>query len=154
MASRQRLKITLKRIFLCTVSAENRSETEPECPQAACFCFPFHSISHARPLNVCLPQKLLLDTNVAPTDTNTEKVSQKYLGGNHAVTITLRNSTMAARRAISARDSKIREELTRRSNRRPRGGGGGGGGERGGRPGQPKSNVGTGLLNHALSTAR
>ncbi|CAN0082138.1 unnamed protein product, partial [Hapterophycus canaliculatus] len=36
------------------------------------------------------------------------EVAQKYLGGNHAVTITLRNSTMAARRAISARDSKIR----------------------------------------------
>ncbi|CAN0432341.1 unnamed protein product, partial [Laminaria digitata] len=27
------------------------------------------------------------------------EVAQKYLGGNHAVTVTLRNSTMAARRA-------------------------------------------------------
>lgn len=78
------------------------------------------------------------------------KVAQKYLGGNHAVTVTLRNSTMAARRAISARDSKMREELTRRSNRRPRGGGG----ERAGRPREPKSNVGMGVLSHALSTAR
>eukprot|EP00752_Nemacystus_decipiens_P011214 g9965.t1 len=77
------------------------------------------------------------------------EVAQKYLGGNHAVTVTLRNSTMAARRAISARDSKLREELTRRSNRRPRGGGG----ERVGRPREPKSNVGTGVLSHALSTA-
>ncbi|CAM9749663.1 unnamed protein product [Pylaiella littoralis] len=81
------------------------------------------------------------------------EVAQKYLGGNHAVTVTLRNSTMAARRAISARDSRTREELIRRSNRRPRGGGDGGGAERVGRPRQAKSNVGTGVLSHALSTA-
>ena len=74
------------------------------------------------------------------------QVAQKYLGGNHAVTVTLRNSTMAARRAISARDSKIREELIRRSNRRPRGGG-----ERGGGRTQPKPAVGAGVLNKALS---
>ena len=43
------------------------------------------------------------------------QVAQRYLGGNHAVTITLRNSTLAARRAISARDNKIREELLRRN---------------------------------------
>ncbi|CAN0454609.1 unnamed protein product, partial [Ectocarpus sp. 8 AP-2014] len=80
------------------------------------------------------------------------EVAQKYLGGNHAVTVTLRNSTMAARRAISARDSKVREDLIRRGNRRPRGGGCGGG-ERAGRPRQPNSNVGTGVLSHALSAA-
>lgn len=81
------------------------------------------------------------------------KVAQKYLGGNHAVTVTLRNSTMAARRAISARDSKVREDLIRRGNRRTRGGACGGG-ERAGRPRQPNSNVGTGVLSHALSAAR
>ena len=39
------------------------------------------------------------------------EAAQTYLGGNHAVTITLRNSTIAARRAIAARDSKIRSQL-------------------------------------------
>ncbi|CAM9963952.1 unnamed protein product [Sphacelaria rigidula] len=73
------------------------------------------------------------------------EVAQKYLGGNHAVTVTLRNSTMAARRAISARDSKIRQELTRRNNQRPRGGGVG----MGIRP-KLKSTVGTGVLSKAL----
>lgn len=73
------------------------------------------------------------------------QVAQKYLGGNHAVTVTLRNSTMAARRAISARDSKIREELTRRSNRRSRGR------DRGGTT-QSKPTVGTGVLSKPLSS--
>ncbi|CAN0513556.1 unnamed protein product [Ectocarpus sp. 12 AP-2014] len=80
------------------------------------------------------------------------EVAQRYLGGNHAVTVTLRNSTMAARRAISARDSKVREDLIRRGNRRPRGGACGGG-ERAGRPRQPNSDIGTGVLSHALSAA-
>lgn len=49
------------------------------------------------------------------------QVAQRYLGGNHAVTITLRNSNVAARRAISARDSKVREDLLRRKGRGNRG---------------------------------
>jgi hypothetical protein len=35
----------------------------------------------------------------------------QYLGGSHAVTVTLRNSAVAARRAIAARDGKLREQL-------------------------------------------
>ncbi|CAM9237945.1 unnamed protein product [Chrysoparadoxa australica] len=43
------------------------------------------------------------------------EVAQKYLGGNHAVTVTLRNSTVAARRAIAARDRKLHAQLTQKA---------------------------------------
>lgn len=39
------------------------------------------------------------------------EAAQKYLGLDHAVTLTLRNSAVAARRAIAARDGKVREQL-------------------------------------------
>lgn len=48
------------------------------------------------------------------------EVSERFLGGDHAIAVTLRNSCIAARRAIVARDPKLRlQKLS--------GGGGGGG---------------------------
>lgn len=41
------------------------------------------------------------------------EVSERFLGGEHAITVTLRNSTVAARRAIVARDPHVRlQKLT------------------------------------------
>jgi tetratricopeptide (TPR) repeat protein len=46
--------------------------------------------------------------------------AQKWLGPSHAVTITLRNSTVAARRAIAVRDRQIRSQLNDKNRGRVR----------------------------------
>jgi hypothetical protein len=39
------------------------------------------------------------------------EVADRYLGPNHSITVTLRNSTVAARRAIVAKDPQARTQL-------------------------------------------
>ena len=73
------------------------------------------------------------------------EVSERFLGPDHAITVTLRNSCIAARRAIMVRDPQARlKTLEAKHSKRGGGGssgarGGGGGGGRGKRGGGGKA---------------
>ena len=51
------------------------------------------------------------------------EVSERYLGPDHSITVTLRNSCVAARRAIVAKDPKARSQLQDSKQRKQKGSG-------------------------------